>query len=63
MTKYKNPCIMVCKYGDDGLCIGCLRTKQEVREWPDYDDEKRKEVYQLIIRRGGNPYKKKRYNY
>jgi len=62
MTKYKNPCIMVCKYSDDGLCIGCLRTKEEVIEWPEYDDEKRKEVYDLIVQRGGNPYKKKRYN-
>jgi len=54
---------MVCKYDEDGLCIGCLRTKQEVREWPEYDDTKRKEVYERIIQRGGNPYKKKRYNY
>lgn len=53
---------MVCKYGDDGLCIGCLRTKQEVREWPDYNDKKRKVIYDLIVQRGGNPYKKKRYD-
>ena len=54
---------MICKYGEDGLCIGCQRTKQEVKAWPEYDDEKRKEIYELIIERGGNPYRKKRYDY
>lgn len=52
---------MICKYDEEGLCIGCQRTKQEVREWPDYDNVKRKKVYDLIVERGGNPYKKKRH--
>ena len=54
---------MICKYNDEGLCIGCDRTMEEVKSWPDYDDTKRKEVYDLIIERGGNPYKKKRYDF
>ena len=54
---------MICKYDEEGLCIGCQRAKQEVREWPEYDDKKRKEIYDLIVKRGGNPYRKKRYDY
>lgn len=53
---------MVCKYNDEGLCMGCDRTMEEVKNWPEYDDEKRKEIYDLIVKRGGNPYKKKRYD-
>ncbi len=63
MTKYKNPCRLVCKYNDEDICMGCNRTKEEIVNWPDYDDEKRKEIYELIVKRGGNPYKKKRYDY
>ncbi|RLD75431.1 MAG: DUF1289 domain-containing protein [Bacteroidetes bacterium] len=62
MTKYKNPCRLVCKYNEEHLCMGCDRTREEIKYWPDYNDEKRKEIFDLIIKRGGNPYKKKRYD-
>ena len=30
----KNPCIGVCKFNKKtGLCIGCLRTRDEKRDW------------------------------
>jgi predicted Fe-S protein YdhL (DUF1289 family) len=28
-----SPCIGVCKIGDDGLCMGCVRTIDEIRNW------------------------------
>ena len=54
---------MICKYNDEGLCIGCVRTMEEVKNWPEYNDENRKEIYDQIVKRGGNPYKKKRYDF
>ncbi len=29
-----SPCVSVCLVGEDGLCLGCLRTVQEIGRWP-----------------------------
>ncbi|MEN8122121.1 MAG: DUF1289 domain-containing protein [Bacteroidota bacterium] len=63
MTKFKNPCRMVCKYNDEGLCMGCDRTMEEVKNWLEYNDQERNKVYDLIMERGANPYEKKRYDF
>lgn len=44
MEKVKSPCIKVCKYDSKGVCFGCRRTKEEAANWPEYDNEKRKEI-------------------
>jgi|TARA_B110000091_G_C13452599_1_gene324713 predicted Fe-S protein YdhL (DUF1289 family) len=31
-AKY-SPCIKVCEHDDDGYCIGCQRTEEEVKGW------------------------------
>lgn len=28
-----NPCIKLCKFDDAGMCLGCHRTRTEVRHW------------------------------
>jgi predicted Fe-S protein YdhL (DUF1289 family) len=28
-----SPCISVCALGSDGLCSGCLRTREEIGSW------------------------------
>lgn len=61
LNKISNPCTLVCKYDNEGLCIGCYRTKEEIANWPDYTEEEKKKIFELIVKRGGNPYKKKRY--
>jgi predicted Fe-S protein YdhL (DUF1289 family) len=61
MTEIKSPCKLICKYNEEGICIGCKRNRQEITKWPDYTDDEKLEVYQKIIDRGGNPYEKKRY--
>ena len=34
MKKQKSPCIDICKFiGLNGWCLGCGRTKIEVRKW------------------------------
>ena len=29
----ESPCVGVCTLGDDDLCIGCLRTGDEIGRW------------------------------
>jgi predicted Fe-S protein YdhL (DUF1289 family) len=36
MKKEKySPCIKVCTYDDEGFCLGCQRTEEEVQGWRD----------------------------
>lgn len=30
----QSPCVSVCLVDDDGYCLGCLRTVQEIGRWP-----------------------------
>jgi predicted Fe-S protein YdhL (DUF1289 family) len=42
-----SPCIKVCRI-DDGLCVGCKRTLDEIRDWMILSDyEQRKLIYEL----------------
>ncbi len=37
-----SPCEKVCEIGDDGLCLACKRTIDEIRNWPimsDYEQQ------------------------
>jgi len=29
----KSPCIQVCKYNEDGFCMGCYRSMGEITRW------------------------------
>jgi len=43
MAKAKySPCIKICTYDDEGYCMGCQRTKEEIQGWRD-----RTEIEQL----------------
>lgn len=39
-----SPCISVCALDDDGLCIGCWRTVDEIAAWRALDDAERRAV-------------------
>jgi predicted Fe-S protein YdhL (DUF1289 family) len=39
----KNPCISLCKFDDD-ICIGCGRSKKEIKAWKKMDKAERKGV-------------------
>ena len=41
--RIKSPCIDVCKL-EDGVCIGCKRTKEEIARWRDMEDEEKLQV-------------------
>ncbi|NMY73086.1 MULTISPECIES: DUF1289 domain-containing protein [Pseudomonas] len=50
MSSTKDPCISVCKFSDD-VCIGCGRTKREIKAWKKLDkDEKRGVLAQADLR-------------
>jgi predicted Fe-S protein YdhL (DUF1289 family) len=51
--KLPSPCIGVCRLDpDEGVCIGCLRTTDEIAAWPDASPaEQFQIVLQLRIRR------------
>lgn len=29
----KSPCINICQINEEGICIGCKRTLEEISEW------------------------------
>jgi len=51
-----SPCIAVCQMDDlSGLCIGCARTLDEIREWPILGaEDKRAILTQVAARRSPN---------
>ncbi|KMM79020.1 DUF1289 domain-containing protein [Pseudomonas deceptionensis] len=50
MSSPKDPCIGVCKFTDD-ICIGCGRTKREIKAWKKLDkDEKRVVLAESALR-------------
>jgi predicted Fe-S protein YdhL (DUF1289 family) len=42
--KVLTPCISVCRLDDKNICIGCGRTKREIREWLIYSDKRRSAI-------------------
>ena len=50
MSATKDPCIGVCKFTDD-ICLGCGRTKREIKAWKKLDkDEKRAVLAESALR-------------
>lgn len=43
-----SPCVNVCKVNDDGICIGCYRTTEEITNWSKYTDKQRLEIMENI---------------
>ncbi|WP_296180983.1 DUF1289 domain-containing protein [Pseudomonas sp. UBA1879] len=46
----KNPCISICKFDDD-ICIGCGRSKREVKSWKKMDKDERRSVVADSVQR------------
>ena len=44
----ESPCIGVCALGDDGCCMGCHRTSDEIAGWPTMSDDERREVLERV---------------
>ena len=39
----KSPCVKICSL-EDGVCIGCGRTQDEIREWVIMTDNQREKI-------------------
>jgi predicted Fe-S protein YdhL (DUF1289 family) len=47
-----SPCISVCRIdAASGLCVGCLRTLDEIAAWSGLDDDARRAVWRAIATR------------
>ncbi len=46
-----SPCISVCTYDKKGMCAGCYRTPDEIRDWIIMDREQKLAVLESVIAR------------
>ena len=51
-----NPCMGICEYNDDNLCIGCKRNMNEIFDWYDYTDEMRAAINKDLVNRKDKGY-------
>ncbi len=52
MSTVASPCISVCRMDEaSGLCVGCLRTLDEIVAWGMLDDQGKRDVWALIGQR------------
>lgn len=49
-----SPCIGVCKIDDEGFCMGCVRTIDEIRNWSIMLPEQRNNTLENIQERKKN---------
>lgn len=46
--KIQSPCIKKCHLHDDGYCVGCFRTLEEITTWRDLTDEEQAVIFNRI---------------
>jgi predicted Fe-S protein YdhL (DUF1289 family) len=52
MPKAKHsPCISVCEYDEQGYCLGCQRTEEEVRGWRDRTEQQQLDGIEMLRER------------
>ncbi len=52
LSRVKSPCVNVCMMDtDNGYCLGCKRTLNEIAGWVTYPDAKRLKVLKRVTRR------------
>jgi len=49
-AKY-SPCIKVCTQGDDGYCLGCARTPEEIRGWRHLSEDEQLDGIEMLRQR------------
>ena len=50
-----SPCINICRLDAQGLCVGCRRTMQEIAEWPNASEARRREILRVVVLRTKTP--------
>ncbi len=62
MGDTKNPCISVCEF-EERICVGCGRSKDEIKAWKKMDKPEKREVLaeaQVRLKALGDKVKKKK---
>lgn len=59
MIRFQSPCVGICEIDDDGLCLGCKRTDEEIFKWLTYNEEERIEKLKEMKQRTQQPRKQK----
>lgn len=54
-NKVKSPCIRVCKYDEEGNCLGCYRSMEEISKWIFMNDAEKLEVLEKAKIRKATP--------
>jgi predicted Fe-S protein YdhL (DUF1289 family) len=49
-----SPCVDICRLDDDGCCVGCFRTGQEIADWLAYSVEQRRTIMKRLAARAGD---------
>ena len=44
----ETPCVKICVIDDDGLCVGCARTLDEIAGWGSLSTERRHAVMSML---------------
>jgi len=53
-TEIQSPCVRICVlHQDEGICIGCYRTRDEIGKWSLMTDEERAKLMEELPDRGG----------
>ena len=47
ISSVPSPCIKVCKL-ENGYCVGCFRTQDEIRDWTILTDQERKIIMERV---------------
>ena len=53
MRSPPSPCTGVCRLGPDERCIGCLRTLDEIADWPILNAAEKTVLLERLAERGG----------
>jgi predicted Fe-S protein YdhL (DUF1289 family) len=48
-----SPCVGICRLSDDGFCVGCLRSVDEIAAWGRMDERTRRAIMAELERRRG----------
>lgn len=46
-----SPCVGVCQSNEKGYCLGCMRTRDERKEWSTFNNDNKQKVIKRCIQR------------
>ncbi len=58
-----SPCIHVCTHDTEDICLGCMRSLEEIRHWYTYTDEEKQAVLDRAMQRRKEKDKNQQYDH